>query len=69
MKVTKSQAKLISKTIRRSNLEHSDYCVECLQETDISELNLATGICTTCKKTIKKLSKDEIKKLVSLYDN
>lgn len=66
MKLNKQQAKGISKQIKRSTLEQSEHCVLCLQETDISELNLATGICTTCKPNIKKLDKKTIEKLLRL---
>jgi hypothetical protein len=67
-KLNRNQSKGISKIISRDNLENSDYCIKCLQETDISELNLATGVCTSCKCNIKNLTKEQIEKLLELYD-
>jgi uncharacterized protein with PIN domain len=68
-KLHKTEVSVISKGLRRRNLELSEYCAECLHETDISELNLATGVCTRCHKNIKKLSKEEIDKLIGLYND
>jgi hypothetical protein len=51
---------------QRHYLEQSDYCVECLQETDISELNLVTGVCTSCKRVVKKLTKEQIERAKEL---
>lgn len=68
MKLNKQQAKGISKQIKRSTLEQSEHCVLCLQETDISELNLVTGICTTCRPNTIKLDNKRIKELLGLYD-
>jgi len=68
MKLNKQQAKGISKKISRSTLEQSEYCVLCLQEKDISNLNLHTGICTSCRPNTVKLDKKKIKELVGLYD-
>ena len=34
----------------RQHLQHSGECEECLTETDMSELNLATGLCSACTK-------------------
>lgn len=67
-KLTRLETSDLHKGLRRKSLELADYCVNCLQETDISELNLATGICTTCKPNIKKLDKETIERLIGLYD-
>ena len=66
MKLNRQQSKGISKKIKRYALENSEYCEKCLQETDISELNLATGVCTRCNKNLKKLDKETIEKLLRL---
>lgn len=68
VKLNKQQAKGISKQIKRSTLEQSEHCVLCLQETDISQLNLATGICNTCRPNTVRLTNKQIKDLVGLYD-
>lgn len=68
MKLNKQQAKGISKQIKRSTLEQSEHCVLCLQETDISNLNLANGVCTTCRPNTVKLDNKKIKELLGLYE-
>jgi hypothetical protein len=68
MKINKQQAKGISKQLGRSTLEQSEHCVLCLQETDISNLNLHTGVCTTCRPNTVKLDNKKIKELLGLYD-
>lgn len=68
MKLNNQQAKGISNKIKRYAFEQSDNCVLCLQETDISQLNLATGICNTCRPNTVRLTNKQIKDLVGLYD-
>jgi hypothetical protein len=68
-KINKNQAKGISKQIRRNSFEQTEFCVVCLQETDISHLNIVTGVCLTCRpNNFKKLNNKKIKDLVGLYD-
>jgi hypothetical protein len=67
-KIARHEIKELHGGLKRGHLEVSDYCLNCLQETDISELNLSTGICTTCKPNIKKLDKKTIERLIGLYD-
>lgn len=69
MKLTRLEQKDISSGLRRKNLDHSEYCVECLQETDIRDLNLTTLICTTCKPNTIRLDKQTIEKLLRLKDD
>jgi len=69
MKLNRNQVKGISKKISRGDLENSEFCPECLQDTDISELNLVTGICTSCKPNTLKLDKKLIKELMELSDD
>jgi hypothetical protein len=68
MKLNRQQTKGISKKIQRPTLEQSEYCVKCLQETDITELNLQTGVCTTCKRNTTRLDKETIEMLLELSD-
>lgn len=67
-KLARYEIKELHGGLKRGHLEVSDYCVKCLQETDISELNLVTGICTICKPNTVKLTKKVIEKLLGLYD-
>ena len=56
----KAKAKELSSLIGRTDLEHSEYCDCCGNVTDIQDLNLTTGVCTTCKKT----DTEKLKKLM-----
>ena len=68
-KINQNQAKGISKEIRRKSFEQSEHCVLCLQETDISHLNLVTGVCLSCRpNNYKKLTNKKLKELMGLYD-
>ena len=66
MKVNAQQAKLISKQIKRPTMRHSENCVSCFSETDISELNITTGQCQMCKKSL--ISKNDFTKMLNLSD-
>ena len=69
MKLNRNQAKGISKLLSRKAFEVSEYCTECLQETQIENLNLATGVCTSCKSNLKRLDKETLEKLLRLADD
>ena len=69
MKLNRNQIKGISKLLNRESFEVSEYCEKCLRETDISNLNLTTGVCTSCKPNVKRLDNETIKKLLRLYDD
>jgi hypothetical protein len=67
-KFNKLEQNAISYGTSRRSLEISEYCVKCLQETDITHLNIANGVCLSCKPNTIKLTKEQIEKLVDLYD-
>ena len=69
MKLTINQAKGISRSLERNDLEISEHCLECLEEKDISELNLTTLVCSMCKPSTFKLDHNTIEKLLRLYDD
>ena len=68
MKLNTNQVKGISKLLKRESFEMSEYCEKCLQETDIENLNLATGVCCNCRSNVKRLDKETIEKLLRLSD-
>ena len=59
---TKASVKQVASLIGRNILENSDYCLACGDETDISNLNLVTGVCNKCKKSSIEKMKELIKK-------
>ena len=39
---------------------NTEYCVKCLDETDISELNIVTGVCCKCSRNTLILTREII---------
>ena len=54
---------------QRQHLDQSENCEQCLTETDISRLNLATGLCNACSKSDKKKMRELLKDCLEVdYD-
>ena len=64
---TRNDERIISKYLKRNNLEQSEYCNKCGTEKDISEFNIPKGECFTCSPSKKiKLTMKDIDELTKL---
>jgi len=52
-RVLKAQVKQVTSLVGRDYMYNSDICEQCGNEVDISELNILTGLCSTCRKSTK----------------